>query len=1626
MVSTSLEFSIATPEPGHRYGLAEGILARGDAHVVNVGLPTYTIVGVAVQFGAGGPFVPAPLSGRTWQVFGSPVARDTVLTVTARCEIHFLDGSGNTFAYERVDVIVGQLIPRVDIDPFDTDVTVTDPPYVIPEVTGSVTEPFTNVTNVVYQVDTESPQPVGSVVNGRWRATNVSIPAGRHTLRFTATDPFNSKGSSSVEVSVRVPIDPSEVDRVFAPTSYVNELLELARRYVTVDGAPPGPSRADLQARLHQPLTTITKAAAFRAATADVSQTRLGVEVLRGVIPPSATTDLDPTYRWTAYEALLLALGTSAEELRIARTGAAAERAQLAVRLGLEPSQPEQLAQLTLDRADVTDEKLAWLFGYQPTVAPSLEAPPPGTPAHLLAQQAALRNAWRETDARERDVPGAPRPLIVPGLVEAADLVSPEPHAPADALLTAREAWRAARHTEIESALAGTSRTQAGFDAAVQSFIGPIDLPVLAQHDRAGEDVSAELRAVGLDKPMLRRLDRLRTLAAGPLGDEEWAEITRHLLTVNARHEYATWRQQEVAAGIVLDPGIFAVRVDATPPGPDWRAELAARSADYAGLTGSLANAVAEAEARVLPQLRDALITRIGANLPQPEPFADAAERLSRALSFDLRAQRDARTTRVGQAIESLQNLFTTARSGSYRPELGVPVLQVANENNFDLEYQWLETYERWLSAMRAFAYPESQLHPQLYVPENAGGGLVLLPTEAYTGFLKALAGLTNPTPDDVRALIKTSYTDKLSNAPAGLVLTEQLDNAGLAARKTLCRDLVRAAEGSIPYQTESRIPQHLRELFWLVPVAAARKLQAAGHFVAALDWFQTVYAYHLPAASRPIYYGLVLEQNTESDYGRLPEWLSQVRELNPHFTARKRRGTYTRATVLSVVECFLDFADSVFAQDTPDSRARARALYQGARDLLELPEVRPEEGPLVPFPRNPARESLARLAEIGLAKVHAGLDIAGQPVIADEAPGNGLPSPHRYAVLIERAKTLVGIAQQVETAYLSALERLDGENYALLQAGRDLRIAAGTLAIQDLRVDLAANGIDQALLQRDRAQVQFDTYHEWIEAGLSDAEDNQLTALRVAEGLHGLAALVQLGGTLKFWDAAGTLAGALSEAAAVASTEAQIQQTKASFERRADEWRLNRRVAEVDVQLAQRQIIGARGQHAVAQQERQVAAEQLAHARAVAEFLATKFTNAELYDWMSGVLARVYAFFLQQATAAALLAQAQLAFERQEVSSRIILTDYWQPTQSGQGAPDRRGITGSARLLQDIFRLDQHAFETDRRKLHLSQTFSMAQVAAYELEQFRQTGVLTVATPQSYFDRDFPGQYLRLIRQVSVSIIALVPAGRGLRATMSASGVSRAVVSRDSFETVTLRREPEMIAFTAPINANGLFVLEPEGALLRPFEGMGVDTVWQLHLPKAANLFDYRGIADVLLTIEYTALESPEYRDQVIRSLDRSFSGDRSISLRDQLPDVWFELSNPDTVEDPSRRMRARVPIDQLDLPPHIDELEVAQLTVFVVRGDALLDEVALVSLSHTTPAGVTTRTAGTRTVRGIATTRRSGGAQWQALLGAHPMGTWDLQFEDTPQVRKWFADGLIEDVVIVFTLAGRTSPWI
>ncbi|MGY6277894.1 Tc toxin subunit A-related protein [Methylomonas sp. MgM2] len=297
---------------------------------------------------------------------------------------------------------------------------------------------------------------------------------------------------------------------------------------------------------------------------------------------------------------------------------------------------------------------------------------------------------------------------------------------------------------------------------------------------------------------------------------------------------------------------------------------------------------------------------------------------------------------------------------------------------------------------------------------------------------------------------------------------------------------------------------------------------------------------------------------------------------------------------------------------------------------------------------------------------------------------------------------------------------------------------------------------------------------------------------------------------------------------------------------------------------------------------------------------------------------------------------------------------DYWdasdettQPANDQSKQPDRQGLTGSVRLLQDITRFDEFAFETNRRKLQLAATFSLPRLFPVEIQRFRETDRLPFVTPMTLFDQGFPGHYLRLIKRVSLSIVSLVPLTRGVRATLMASGnfpcggrrrhvpdhhrVARSGADRPATPRVAGTRTGRGNA--APLREHG------GGHELGIAASQGGQS---LRLPT---------IADVLFTVEYTALQDFSYRKQVIQQLSDTVSAASIFSICDQFTDQWYDLHNPERVAAP---MTVKFALTSDSFPSNLDDLRIQQVLFAVVRAVGHAFEVGATQLMLT-PQGET-----------------------------------------------------------------------
>ncbi|HMB28430.1 MAG TPA: hypothetical protein VKS99_10010, partial [Blastocatellia bacterium] len=212
----------------------------------------------------------------------------------------------------------------------------------------------------------------------------------------------------------------------------------------------------------------------------------------------------------------------------------------------------------------------------------------------------------------------------------------------------------------------------------------------------------------------------------------------------------------------------------------------------------------------------------------------------------------------------------------------------------------------------------------------------------------------------------------------------------------------------------------------------------------------------------------------------------------------------------------------------------------------------------------------------------------------------------------------------------------------------------------------------------------------------------------------------------------------------------------------------------------------------------------------------------------------------------------------------------------------------------------------------------------------------------------------------------------------------------------------------------------QPE--LLLPFEGSGVDTVWRFELPKAANQFDYSTIADVLLTVEYSALNSFDYRQQVIQTLDPELSLDRPFSFRQQFPDQWYDLNNPDQTPTP---MVVRFKTMRGDFLPNIDDLNIQHLLLYFAPTNGQPVEIQGARLLFKKQGDQTQVGGSSDSIDGVISTRRANGGNWLPITNKLPIGEWELALPTDEATKNFFRNEEIGDILFVVTYSGRAPEW-
>ncbi|TDD63458.1 hypothetical protein E1263_00460 [Kribbella antibiotica] len=501
-----------------------------------------------------------------------------------------------------------------------------------------------------------------------------------------------------------------------------------------------------------------------------------------------------------------------------------------------------------------------------------------------------------------------------------------------------------------------------------------------------------------------------------------------------------------------------------------------------------------------------------------------------------------------------------------------------------------------------------------------------------------------------------------------------------------------------------------------------------------------------------------------------------------------------------------------------------------------------------------------------------AGLDIN---TILDDITA---PLPHhRFAVMINKAKELANEVKSFGAALLAALEKRDAEALARLSATHELSVLKATRNIRVRQVSEQRQALEAVNRQRTSVEEKHNYYagrkrtnerEDAFERLTTEALDQQ----EVSRTFNMIASVVSALPDIKVgsptttgwtWGSSNVIAGlrgiaeALATGAAMKHSRAQLSSTLGSWDQRFEDWQFQAKQAQLELNQIQSQIAAAEFRLDAAELELGQQDRLIANATEQDEFLRGKFTNKELYDWMTGQLATVYFQGYQLAYDVAKRAERSFRHELGVEDSDFIRFGYWDGLH--------KGLLAGERLTADINRMDAAYLEADSREFELSKRISLAQIDPKALVALKENGRCYVSLPEALFDLDTPGHYMRRIKTLSISVpcVAGPYTPVNLTATLLRSSVrvDPRVTDPDSYP----RKKPDtrFRDFAGPIQSivtstgqddSGLFEARLNDERFLPFEGTGVISEWQLSLPDEFRQFDYESITDVVLHVRYTA----------------------------------------------------------------------------------------------------------------------------------------------------------------------------
>jgi hypothetical protein len=650
--------------------------------------------------------------------------------------------------------------------------------------------------------------------------------------------------------------------------------------------------------------------------------------------------------------------------------------------------------------------------------------------------------------------------------------------------------------------------------------------------------------------------------------------------------------------------------------------------------------------------------------------------------------------------------------------------------------------------------------------------------------------------------------------------------------------------------------------------------------------------------------------------------------------------------------------------------------------------------------------------------------------VLADvSAP---LPN-YRFSYLIQRAADLAGTCQAFGRQFLDVLEKNDAEGMALLRATQETQILTQMTDMKQKQVTEAQDNVVALSASRAVAVTRYTYYQQLLGAGtpatpaagasielatvpseppqstggvqLISEEASELSLSNEAALLHAGAGLLQtlasqqammptISGGTDFlpWGTGGNISVSFGGSNLASSLEAVVHAAETAanyltyqawaagkmggYFRRQQDWTLQSNLAAGEIMQIDQQANAAQVRVKIAQDDLDTHAKQIANAQKVQDYLTGKYTSQQLYSWMIGQVSSLYSQLYQLAYSTAKLAEVAYQRELSVPESKYITFGYWDSM--------RKGLLAGDRLQLAVKQLERAYIDQNQREFEITRHVSLLLHDPAALIALKTTGECLVSLPEALFDTDYPGQYLRRLRDVSLTIPCVAGPYTSINCTLTlVSSKIRIDPSTGNSSGATAYPEKPVnqdsrflysfgstaaIATSHAQDDSGVFSVKFRDERYLPFETAGAISAWLISMPPGCNAFDFDTITDVILKLSYTAryggdlLRSQAYAAAVLPppaqqtaaprlgAAPAQAAQDRLFSLKHEFPSEWYGLLHPASTSAQYGQMPIRTVTDRFPFQYRGRKIQVTGISAFaLLRSSATPPDSLSIYLTNT-----------------------------------------------------------------------------